>query len=140
MKMKKSIGFLLIVLLLISFTATCFAFPAPGKYESVERERGPMGESPNTARYYFTINKSGNNYSGTMDELRKGILRGTWAAPLNVSKNSEGRYALEVVFDNGVNKLIGIREIEEISDNSFKLYSIQADATIGYVGIFIKSK
>ena len=35
--MKKSIGFLLIVLLLISFTATCFAFPAPGKYEDLSR-------------------------------------------------------------------------------------------------------
>ena len=34
--MKKSFGMLVIILLLISFTATCFAFPAPGKYEPKE--------------------------------------------------------------------------------------------------------
>ena len=134
--MKKLLGILIIMLLLICFTVTCFAFPAPGKYESVERERGPMGESPNTARYYFTINKSGNNYSGTMDELRKGILRGTWAAPLNVTKKNNGRYAIEVIFDNGGAKAKGVRELEEISNNSFKMYSVQSDGTQKLVGLF----
>ena len=134
--MKKSLGMFLVVLLLISFTATCFAFPAPGEYESVERERGPRGESPNTARYYFTINKSGNNYSGTMDELRKGILRGTWAAPLNVTKNNDGRFAIEVIFDYGGAKGKGVRDLEEISNNSFKMYSVQSDGTQKLVGLF----
>ena len=77
--MKKSLGMVLVVLLLISFTATCFAFPAPGKYGC-----DPM-------KWVLMINKSNSNYYGTLKWYAKGgVLSYDWEAPLSIAKTAKG--------------------------------------------------
>ena len=139
--MKKRFGMGLTVLLLVSFAASCFAFPAPGTYESMEKDNIPPGENAVTAaRYSFVIEKSENKYYGTFNELRKGGVQSEWSAPVSIVKNNEGRYLIECVFDSGGSKTTGVREIEEISDASFKMYSGQSEQDKVVVGVFLKTK
>lgn len=140
--MKKISGMSLTVLLIISFAANCFAFPAPGTYESMEKDNIPPGENAATAaRYSFVIEKSENKYFGTFNELRQGGVRSEWSVPLSIVKNNEGRYLIECVFDSGERKFNGVRELEEISDASFKMYAGQTDNKDKVVvGVFLKTK
>ena len=140
--MKKTSGVVLTVLLIVSFAASCFAFPAPGTYESMEKDNIPPGENAVTAaRYSFVIEKSENKFYGTFNELRQGGVRSEWSAPASIAKNNEGRYLIECVFvDAGGNKISGIREIEEISDASFKMYSGKTEQDKVVVGVFLKTQ
>lgn len=139
--MKKISGMCLMILLVISFTVNCFAFPALGTYESMEKDNIPQGESAATAaRYTFVVDKSENKFFGIFNELRQDGIKGEWSVPLSIIKNNEGRYVIECIFDSGAGKFNGVREIEEISDGSFKMYSGQTDKDKVVVGVFLKVK
>jgi hypothetical protein len=138
---KKILGMCLIVLLVSSLSANCLAFPALGAYESMEKDNIPQGENATTAaRYNFVVDKTENKFFGTFNELRSGGIKGEWSAPLSIMKNNEGRYVIECIFDNGASKFNGLREIEEITDISFKMYSGQTDKDKVVVGVFLKIK
>ena len=120
--MKKLLGILIIMLLLICFTVTCFAFPAPGKYESKERASAIGGPLP-YGRYRVEIIKSNNGYSGTIDITAKGGMHLLWSVPLSISKNQDGRYPIDDVRETSMPNYNRVWEIEEVSDGSFNLYA-----------------
>ena len=116
--MKKSLGMLLILLLLISFTATCLAFPAPGKYEPKENIYSTMS---------IEIDRSTNTYFGKMSLEGKGVFLADWSAPLSIKKNNNGVYEIEVTYVGvGQQKMRAMWEIEQISNDSYKLYAVNS--------------
>ena len=112
--MKKLLGILIIMLLLICFTVTCFAFPAPGMYS--DGDGGTLT---------IEINKSENKYYGNMRIPTKGgAFIADWYMPLSKGNNSDGFYEIDLAVDTANGRVKTDRLIGQLSENSFKMYSV----------------
>lgn len=119
--MKRGTFLVLVVLIVVTFASTCFAFPSAGKYES----ESILLYEDNTSKRYgslwtFEVQQS-DQYSGRILFNAKGVWIGNWTAPLEITKSSDGRYSLEVI--DGARRSHWVA-IEENQDGSITLYGL----------------
>jgi len=120
---KRMLGVLLIIVLVVSVVGTCMAFPATGKYETEERAINDDGIEQKDAGFItFYIYKS-NVFYGKYEVRGKGWFGGSWSLPLNISANGDGSYPIVIKSDNPGSPEYYYKDLEEQSDGSILLHA-----------------